>query len=87
MSVFDLSVLTASAVFAVPVWEAGIAAALIAVLCGLITFRTKFGRATVAFVALTFVLTASQALFLCSIDRRRPSGPSNAGRSPLASPD
>ena len=64
MSVFDLSVLTASAVFAVPVWEAGIAAALIAVLCGLITFRTKFGRATVAFVALTFVLTAITGIVL-----------------------
>jgi hypothetical protein len=65
MSVFDLSVLTASATLAVPVWEVGAAVAVIVVLCGLAIFRSKFGRPTVTFVALSFVLaTIASAVFV-----------------------
>lgn len=58
MSGFGLSAVTASALLAVPVWAVGAAAALIAILCGLAIFRGKFGRPTVAIVAVAFVLTA-----------------------------
>ncbi|MGI8527426.1 MAG: hypothetical protein ACR2K5_14885 [Pseudolabrys sp.] len=60
MAAFDPSFLKASgmAVLAVPVWEIGAAATLIAALCGLAIYRSRFGRASVTVATVGFVLMA-----------------------------
>lgn len=55
-----------SAMLAVPVWQVGGVAAVIAILCAILLFRSRFGRLTIAVATAGFVVTAigTTVLFL-----------------------